>query len=108
MSEITYDMPARNMQLGMTLHTHADARELEYRIDEISTSYHDFKLGVFTEYKPSPVWTVRVFGRDLAQTAAYRNREVYAGLRGSAPLSFIERRKLSNGAVVGVNVQHDF
>jgi hypothetical protein len=108
MSEITYDMPARNLQLGMTLHTHADARELEYRIDEISTSYHDFKLGIFAEYKPSPVWTVRVFGRDLAQTAAYRNREVYAGLRGSAPLSFIERRKLSNGAVVGVNVQHDF
>jgi len=107
MSEITYDMPARNLQLGMTLHAHADARELEYRIDEISTNYHGFKLGVFAEYKPSPVWTMRVFGRDLAQTAAYRNREVYAGLRGSAALSFLERRSLSNGAVFGVNVQHD-
>jgi len=107
MSEITYDMPKRKLQLGVNLHSHADARELEYRIDEIDTSYHDFKLGVFAEYKPTPVWTMRVFGRDLAQTAAYRNREVYAGLRGSAPLSFFERRSLSNGAVFGVNIQHD-
>jgi len=29
------------------------------------------------------------------------------GLRGSAPLSFIERRILNNGAVYGFNVQHD-
>ena len=107
-SEITYDMPARNLQLGMTLHSHAGSQEFEYRIDQISTSHHDYKFGVFAEYKPSPVWTMRVFGRDIAQTAAYRDRDVYSGLRGSAPLSFVERRKLSNGAVVGMNVQHDF
>ena len=107
MSEITYDIPSRNLQLGINLHSHADAHELEYRIDEIDTSYHDYKLGVYAEYKPTPVWTVRLFGRDIAQTAAFRNREVYAGLRGRAPLSYIERRSLSNGAVFGFNVQHD-
>jgi hypothetical protein len=107
MSEITYDIPSRNLQLGINLHSHADAHEFEYRIDEIDTSYHDYKLGVYAEYKPTPVWTVRLFGRDIAQTAAFRNREVYAGLRGSAPLSYIERRSLSNGAVFGFNVQHD-
>jgi len=107
MSEVTYDMPEQNLQLGVTVHDHLTTHEFEYRIDEISTNYHAYKIGVFAEYKPTPVWTVRAFGRDIAQTAAFRNREVYAGLRGSAPLSFFERRSLSNGAVVGVNVQHD-
>ena len=107
MSEITYDMPEQNLQLGVTVHDHLTTRELEYRIDEISTNYHAYKIGVFAEYKPSPAWIVRAFGRDIGQTAAFRNREVYAGLRGSAPLSYIERRSLSNGTVVGVNVQHD-
>jgi len=107
MSEITYDMPQRNLQLGVTVHDHLTTQEYEYRIDEISTNYHAYKIGLFAEYKPTPVWTMRIFGRDLAQTSAFRNREVYAGLRGSAPLSFIERRILNNGAVYGFNVQHD-
>ncbi len=107
MSEVTYDMPEQNLQLGVTVHDHLTTREYEYRIDEISTNYHAYKIGVFAEYKPSPVWTVRAFGRDLMQTAAFRNRDVYAGLRGSAPLSFLETRSLSNGTVVGLNVQHD-
>jgi hypothetical protein len=51
---------------------------------------------------------VRVFARDIAQTAAYRDRYVYSGLRGTAPLSFVEYRKLNNGAVFGMDVQHDF
>ncbi len=107
MSEVTYDMPEQNLQLGVTVHDHLTTHEFEYRIDEISTNYHAYKIGVFAEYKPSPVWTVRAFGKDIGQTAAFRNRDVYAGLRGSAPLSYIERRSLSNGTVVGVNVQHD-
>ena len=107
MSEVTYDLPKQNLQLGVTVHDHLTTQEFEYRIDEISTNYHAYKIGVFAEYKPSPVWTVRAFGKDIGQTAAFRNREVYAGLRGSAPLSYIERRSLSNGTVVGVNVQHD-
>jgi TonB dependent receptor len=106
-SELTYDMPRRNLQLGLTLHSHGTSEEIEYRIDEIDTNHHDFKLGAFVEYKPTPVWTIRAFGRDVAQTSAFRDRNVYGGLRGTAPLSFVERRKLNNGAVVGINVQHD-
>ena len=108
MSQVTYDIAERNLQLGMTLHSHAGTREDEYRIDEISTNWHDFKLGVFAEYKPVPVWTLRLFARDIAQTAAFRDRDVYGGLRGAAPLAFVEHRSLSNGAMLGINVQHDF
>jgi outer membrane receptor protein involved in Fe transport len=106
--EITYDLSSLNLQFGADLHTHANSHEADYRIDEIDPNHHGFKLGLFVVYKPVPDWTLRVFGRDLAQTAAYRDRYVYAGLRGSAPLSYIERRQLSNGSAVGINIQHDF
>ena len=104
----TYDIPSQNLRLGVDLHTHANSHESEYRIDEIDPTRHGFKLGVFVEYKPVPDWNVRVFARDIAQTAAYRDRYVYSGLRGTAPLSFVEYRKLNNGAVLGIDLQHDF
>jgi hypothetical protein len=104
----TYDIPSQNLRLGVDLHTHANSHESEYRIDEIDPTRHGFKLGVFVEYKPVPDWNVRVFARDIAQTAAYRDRYVYSGLRGTAPLSFVEYRKLNNGSVMGIGLQHDF
>lgn len=106
--EITYDIPEKNLQLGMDFHVHVGNHETDYRIDEFDPSYHDFKLGIFAEYKPTPDWTVRVFDRDIAQTAAHRNRYVYSGLRGSAPLSYVEYRNLNNGAVMGLDLQYDF
>ena len=107
-SQITYDIPEWSLRLGADLHTHANSHETDYRIDEIDPSHHAFKLGIFAEYKPTPDWTLRLFGRDMAQTAAYRDRYVYSGLRGIAPLSYIEYRQLSNGAVMGLDLQHDF
>ena len=59
------------------------------------------------EYKPTPDWTLRLFDRDVMQTSSYRDRYVYSGLRGTAPLSYIEYRRLDSGAVMGLNIQHD-
>jgi hypothetical protein len=106
--EMTYDIPEKNLQLGVDFHVHVGNHETDYRIDEIDPSYHDVKLGIFAEYKPTPAWTVRLSDRDIAQTASHRNRYVYAGLRGSAPLSYIEYRSLINGAVIGLDLQYDF
>jgi len=105
---VTWDLPQYNLQLGMDFHVHVGQHETDYRIDEFDPNYHDAKLGIFAEYKPIPGWTVRIFDRDMIQTASHRNRYVYAGLRGSAPLSFIEYRSLINGAVMGLDVQYDF
>jgi hypothetical protein len=105
-AEIDYDIPDDNLRLGVTFHD--DARDTEYRVDEITSSYHGIKLGAFVEYKPTPDWTVRLFGNDLAQSAFYRDRDIYPGLRGSVPLGQIEHRTLNNGAQVGIHVQRDF
>ena len=106
--EITYDMPQNNLQLGLDFHVHVGNHETDYRIDEFDPSYHEFKLGVFAEYKFLPGWTMHLFDRDMVQTASHRNRYVYSGLRGSAPLSYVEYRSLNNGAVMGLDLQYDF
>jgi hypothetical protein len=106
--EATYDRPQDNLRFGVNLHDHLVSSETEYRVDEISSEYHVFKLGAFIEYKPTPAWTLRVYGNDVVPTHYLRSRLIYGGLRGAAPLSLIERRRLTNGALVGIRVQHDF
>jgi hypothetical protein len=105
-AELNYDIPEENLRLGVTFHD--DARQFDYRIDEISSNYHGIKLGAFIEYKPTLDWTLRLFGEDLAQSAFFRDREIYSGLRGAVPLSQIEHRILNNGALVGIHVQRNF
>ncbi len=106
--ETTYDRPQDNLRFGLSLHDHLVTPETEYRIDEISSEYHLFKLGAFIEYKPTPAWTLRVFGEDMVPTFYQRSRLIYGGLRGAAPLSLIERRRLTTGAQIGIRIQHDF
>jgi hypothetical protein len=94
------------LRLGATFHD--DPRGFDYRIDEISSSYHGIKLGAFIEYKPVPDWTLRLFGNDLAQSAFFRDRDLYGGLRGQVPLAQVEHRILNNGALVGLHIQRNF
>jgi hypothetical protein len=105
-AELDYDLPEQNLRLGATFHD--DARQFDYRIDEISGTYHGIKLGAFIEYKPTPDWTLRLFGEDLAQSAFFRDRDLYSGLRGAVPLAQVEHRRLNNGALVGFHVQRNF
>ena len=107
-AEVTYDLPQYNLRLGATYHDHAQTREIEYRIDETSASFHQVKLGAFIEHKPTPDWTLRLYGEELSQANSFRDRIIYAGLRGSVPPSLIERRALNNGALFGLRIQREF
>ena len=106
--EATYDRPQDALRFGVTMHDHLITSETEYRIDEISAEYHVFKLGAFIEHKPAPDWTLRVYANDMAPSFYNRTRSIYAGLRGAAPLSLIEYRRLTTGTLIGVRIQHDF
>jgi hypothetical protein len=105
-AEIDCDWPEKNLRMGATFHD--DARSFDDRIDEISSSYHGIKLGAFIEYKPVPDWTLRLFGNDLAQSAFFRDRDLYGGPWGQVPLGQIEHPILNNGALVGIHVQRNF
>jgi hypothetical protein len=51
-----------------------------------------------------PDWTLRLFGNDLAQSAFFRDRDLYGGLRGQVPLAQVEHRIINNGALVGLHI----
>jgi hypothetical protein len=106
--EVTYDIPEDGLRFGLNTHDHDREPEVDYRIDQISGEYHQLKVGGFVEYKPSPAWTVRFYGNDLSPSSYFRTREIYNGLRGTVPLSQIERRRLTNGALLGLRIQHEF
>jgi hypothetical protein len=84
------------------------SHETDYRIDETDSRHHVSRLGVFIEVRPAPAWTVRLFGRDLTQPAYVRDRLLYDGVRGSAPLDHRELRALNNGALLGLSLRFDF
>jgi outer membrane receptor protein involved in Fe transport len=104
--ELTHDLNALNLRWGVSFAL--PEQETDYRIDEIDDRHHVSHLDAFIEYRPLPAWTVKLFAQDLAQPAYVRDRLLYDGLRGRAPLAAEERRALNNGALLGLNVRYDF
>jgi outer membrane receptor protein involved in Fe transport len=104
--ELTHDLNALNLRWGVSFEL--PEQETDYRIDEIDGRHHVSHLDAFVEYRPLPAWTVKLFAQDLAQSPYVRDRLLYDGLRGWAPLAAEERRALNNGALLGLNVRYDF
>jgi hypothetical protein len=102
----THDLPQWNLRWGaeMDFVTHGT----DYRIDEVTRVHNPSQLEIFAEYKPSPAWTLRVFGQDLTANPHVRDRIVYGGLRNTAPVNFRELRHLNNGAIYGMTLQYNF
>jgi len=63
---------------------------------------------VFAEYKPTPEWLIRLFGRNVLDTLNKRDRHIYPGNRGTTVESTFEIRHLSYGPEVGLYVQRAF
>jgi outer membrane receptor protein involved in Fe transport len=104
--DLTHDLKALNLRWGISLAL--PEQETDYRIDEIDDRHHVSHLDAFIEYRPLPDWTIRLFAQDLAQSPYVRDRLLYDGLRGQAPLAAEERRALNNGALMGLNIRYDF
>lgn len=80
----------------------------EYRFDEIRTDRLGTSVNVFIEYEPAPAWNLRLDVNNLTNRSAQRKREIYSGVRGSAPLDFTETRSLRVGPFVGLTVRRVF
>ncbi|HJS45880.1 MAG TPA: TonB-dependent receptor [Rhizomicrobium sp.] len=104
--DVTYDLPEYDLRLGVNFSTNAHSRA--YRINEVTDTHRGVELDAFVEYKPTPEWAFRIFADNVAQSGSFRDREIYSGLRGSAPLSQVEHRALNNGAIYGLNIQRNF
>jgi outer membrane receptor protein involved in Fe transport len=104
--ELTQDLPAQRLRVGVT-YVVAGA-ETKYKADEIEADRLEGRLEAFIEYKPDPRWTLRVFGRNLTDSASVRDRRIYDGLRRRDLVDFREVRILRSGPDFGLNVQRTF
>lgn len=105
-ASFTHDLPRWNLRWGVN---YAFAtKEPQFKIDEIQTDRLGGRVDAFVEYKPSPRWTLRAFGKNLTNSAASRDRSVFGGLRGAGEPVFIERRVLRSGAYYGISIQRTF
>ena len=103
---VTHDIPAMNLRWGGSF-AFAE-RETSYKVDEIEANVLRNRLDLFAEYKPTDRWTFRVFGKNLTDSAAVRSRDIYTGVRGSAPLAYREIRTLRSGRYFGLTIQRNF
>jgi outer membrane receptor protein involved in Fe transport len=83
-------------------------QEREYHFDEVRTDRLGTTLNIFAEYEPARAWNVRVFVSNLTDRSAVRERQVYNGMRDTAPLRYIETRTLNIGTYAGVQVRRRF
>jgi len=103
---LTHDLPRFNVRWGANYGF--ATKERQYKIAELQSDRLGGRLDVFAEYKPDVRWTLRVFGKNLTNSSAIRDRYVYPGLRGSSAFNFLERRSLRSGAYYGVSIQRTF
>jgi hypothetical protein len=80
----------------------------EHYFDEIRIESLGTRLDVFAQYEPTPHWNLRVFANNLTDRSAVRERQIHDGIRGVAPLSYVETRTLRIGPWVGINVRRTF
>lgn len=103
---LTHDIPAWKLRWGGSF-VFAE-RETGFKVREIQTDRLGERLDLFVEYKPDAKWTLRLFGRNLTDSAATRSRDIYAGVRGSSGFRYRDVRTLRSGPYVGVTVQRSF
>lgn len=102
----TQDLPAWSTRWGIDVEFASKVRE--YRFDEIHTDRLGTMVNMFAEYEPAHAWNIRLSLNNLTDRKAERERQIYSGMRGSAPLSYIETRSLQVGPYVGLSVRRAF
>ncbi|ALJ14547.1 TonB-dependent receptor plug domain-containing protein [Sphingopyxis macrogoltabida] len=103
---LTHDLPAWHLRWGGSFVVAEEERS--FKIEEIETERLGGRLDLFVEYKPDARWTIRLFGRNLTDSAAVRTRDIYTGIRGDSAFRYREVRTLRSGRYAGINIQRSF
>ncbi|MBS0478015.1 MAG: TonB-dependent receptor [Proteobacteria bacterium] len=102
----THDLSAKHLRWGVNFVL--GQKEVSYKIDEVEIDRSPSRVELFVEYAPTSRWTVRAFAKNLTSSAATRVRERYTGLRGAAPIAYVEKRVLNSGLYFGLSAQWSF
>ena len=105
---LTHDIPAWKLRWGAT-YKH-DVEKNQFRYNEIRGNHLYTRFDAFVEYKPSPDWLIRLIGRNMIDTPDYKARTLYVGggVRGVAPVNYVEQLPLTYGPGFGINIQKTF
>jgi len=105
---LTHDIPAWNLRWG-AIYKH-DVEKNQFRYNEIRGNHLYTRFDAFVEYKPSPDWLIRLIGRNMIDTPDYKARTLYVGggVRGVAPVNYVEQLPLTYGPGFGINIQKTF
>lgn len=104
--QLTHDLLALQLRWGVGFALHET--ETSYKVDEVERDAIGDRIDAFAEYKPDTRWTIRVYGKNLTDSATTRTRQVYDGLRGDSSIEYIEQRVLRSGRYFGFNIQRTF
>jgi outer membrane receptor protein involved in Fe transport len=104
--QFSQKLPRARLRWGVELNLASAARE--HYFDEVRVEKLGTRLDVFAQYEPTTHWNVRVFANNLTDRSAVRERQIHEGVRGVAPLSYLETRTLRIGPWVGINLRRTF
>ncbi len=104
---LRYDMPQTDWAFGADAnYTHFEPR---YRSNSVDRTWEGpVFAGVFVENKDVAGLTVRAAVDNILNARSRRYREVYTGLRGVTPISFIEDRDRLIGPIFSLSVRGNF
>ena len=104
--QFTQELSQWNARWGIDVEFASATRE--FMFDEVRTYRFGTVMSLFAEYAPVPAWNIRLDASNLTDRPAEREREIYAGIRGSAPLDHVETQTLRIGAYAGLSVRRAF
>ncbi|MGH8179049.1 MAG: TonB-dependent receptor, partial [Steroidobacter sp.] len=102
----TQDMTRWNTHLGIDVEFATETPE--FMFDEIRSERLGSMVNIFAEYEPAPAWNIRLYANNLADRSTQRERRIFDGVRGGAPLIYVETRTLRIGPYVGLSVRRTF
>ena len=90
------DIPKLKTNWGIEIYA-GGFRERAFRLSEIETKKVGTPIWIFAETRLRPDLLLRMEVQNISERNAKRIREVYAGPRGSSPLSYTDDRDLEFG-----------
>lgn len=102
-AHLSYEAPQIKSRFGIDVALPTE--EASFKFNEIQVDELGLRVGIFAEYKPTPQWNVRLYAKNLTDSAATRTRTNSGALRGTVPVNFIETRRLQSGPYVGFTIQ---
>ncbi len=104
---LTQDLPDWKVRLGGS-YTWPQGQNA-WRFNEFQEMHsQDPQTEFFAEYKPTPVWLIRSYVRNVLDTRNLRERYIWNGNRGTSTYSQLEDRRLTYGPQLGLYVQYSF